>query len=567
MRRIVLGLVVATLALCAGLGAAVLRTPPAAIEAALRASVAADGELVVETRGEGSFVLFPKPRLRLEDVRISNARGRPIAVVRAVVATPRLGRLLMGRVELDELELKTPVVDAEAIDLRRVAERLKARAPGGAHLPQLRVRDAVVTWSGGRLDDLDAGAAWPRAGRPLSVTGAATFRGRRIEGSASLVDPLALAGDGRSGVKLRLTAAGARLAFEGVASGGADPRLEGGLGLRLASLRDAVTWFGSAAPALAAPLADVSLSGRATVDRAGVSVESAELVVDGATLVGAARFGARDGRPLIEATLDAGALDVTHYVDGFTPLFGSADGWSDAPLDARPFRAVDLDLRLSASAVTAGGFRLGPTAATVGIAGGALDLSVGEAMAYGGVARGRATIRPDGRTVAVKIGVTLSGVDSERALEAAAGATRLSGVVDGDLALEGAGGSIADIVAGLGGRASVRLVSDKAIGGFRAKALALFGLPGRLDVTSAEGSAILERGVARSDDLKLSGPLAALALAGEADLRTRRVALAGQLAPLSGADLRAPVRVYGPIADPKFRLGPPSPERRASAPE
>ncbi|GBD47155.1 AsmA family protein [Methylopila sp. Yamaguchi] len=566
MRRIVLGLAVVALALGAGLGAAAVRTPPGAIEAALRSGVAAGGDLVVEARGESSFVLFPKPRLRLEDVRVSDARGTPMAVVRAVVATPRIGALLMGRVELDELELKTPAIDAEAIDLKRAAALLKARPLGAAHPPRIRIRDAVVTWSGGRLDDLDAGAVWPRAGRPLSVTGAAVFRGRRVEALASIADPLALLSEGRSGAKLRLTAAGARLAFEGAATGGAAPRLEGGLGVRLASLRDMIAWVGSAAPALAAPLAEVSLTGSATVDGDGVAVTRAELVVDDATLVGAARFGARDGRPLIEATLDAGALDVTHYVDGFAPLFGSADVWSAAALDARPFRAVDLDLRLSAGAVTVGDFRLGATAATVGVADGVLDVGVGEAAAYGGVVRGGATIRPDGRTVSVKIGLTLSGVDSERALEAAAGGTRLSGVVDGDLALEGVGGSIAEIVASLNGRASARLASDRAIGGFRAKALALFGLPGRLDVTSAEGTAVIRRGVARSDDLKLSGPLASLALSGEADLTTRRLALAGQLAPLGGAPLRAPVRVEGPIADPRFRLGASSPEHRALAP-
>lgn len=564
MRRLVLGLAGLAVAVGVALGAVVARTPPGLIETELLSALRNGSGLTVAARRPATFALFPTPHVRLEDVTVFDAAGVAVMSARAVIATPRLKSLIAGAVEIDEITLKTPVLPVQGLDLKGIAATAVGRASAGGRLPTLRIADGVITWSGGRIDDVEAGVVWPRVGRSLSLTAAGAFNGAPVEVRLSIDDPADLVTGGRTGVKTKFSGGGARLAFEGVAdeSQGAQ-RLDGALRFRAGSLKDLARWFGGVTPALGAPLADVTLSGDATIDRTGVDVQRAELAIDGANYIGGTRFALKDGRPALEATLAARDLDLTHYVDGFSPTLADGGGWSAEPLDVRPFRALDLDLRLSADAVRLGSLRLGPTAATVGVANGALDIAVGEAAAYGGLLGGRVQIQPDGRTARVRLQIQGSGIGLVDALTDVTGAAPLSGALSAEATLEGRGASIAELVRGLDGRGSASLAGGT-IGGFRAKALTLLGYGSQLEIRSIDGTMTMTNGVARTGDLALGGDDAWLRLSGEADIFTRRMSLAGTLGAASGPGPTAPVRVDGAFLDPKLRLG--RPDRRSAAP-
>ncbi|MFD1331019.1 AsmA-like C-terminal region-containing protein, partial [Methylopila musalis] len=95
------------------------------------------------------------------------------------------------------------------------------------------------------------------------------------------------------------------------------------------------------------------------------------------------------------------------------------------------------------------------------------------------------------------------------------------------------------------------------------RALALLGLGGRIEVRTAEGSVTVAGGVARTEDLRLGGPSAELRLAGDANLTSGRLNLAGVLAVTDGGAI--PARVRGRIDDPKLRLDPLGSDRRSDA--
>lgn len=559
MRRIVLGLAGAAVALGVAGAALAVRASSAGLDATLLTALRAGSGLAIEARAT-RVTLWPTPRLRFDEVRVATAEGAPVARLKALVVKPALSSLLTGRASVTDVTLLSPVIQAEAVDLERLARAL-SEAEGGTP-PSLRVVDGEVRWARGRVSAIDAGFVLTRGGAQLAATGVARFRDRTVEGALTVDDVFAAARGARSDLRLRLEGDGLRIGFEGhAARTESGRRLEGELGLRARSLKEAAAWLGAPLPAVSAPLADVTLSGRGIADRTGLALDGAELALDGAQFDGAARFGRTpDGRPDVEATLDAEAIDLTPYLGVVSDE--PAGDWRRRAIDVRTLAALNLDLRLSARRLRAGALALGPTAATISVARGALDVVVGEASVYGGVVGGRLALEPYGAAARLRLSLKGAEVELGPLLRDATGRERLSGALSGEVAAEGQGATPGALLHSLSGRGSASLQGG-AVGGLRARALALLGLGGKIEVRTAEGSATVAGGVARTQDLRLGGPAAELRLSGEADLPSGRLNLTGALAVTDGATI--PARVRGRIDDPKLRLDPLGGERRSDA--
>ncbi|GLK75712.1 hypothetical protein GCM10008171_09660 [Methylopila jiangsuensis] len=558
MRRIVLGLAGAAVALGVAGAALAVRASSAGLDATLLTALRAGSGLALEAK-DARLTLWPTPRLRFDDVRVATAEGAPVARLKALVVKPAFMSLVTGRASVTDVTLLSPVIQAEAVDLERLARALSDAQRGTP--PSVRVVDGEVRWGKGQVSAIDAGFALTRGGQ-LAATGVARFRDRTVEGAMTVDDVFAAARGARSDLRLKLDGDGLRIAFEGHAvrtEGGR--RLEGELGLRARSLKEVAAWLGAPLPAVSAPLADVTLSGRGLIDRAGLALDGAELALDGAQFDGAARFGRTpDGRPDVEATLDAEAIDLTPYLGAVSD--SPSGDWRRRGIDVRTLAALNLDLRLSARRLRAAAITLGPTAATVSVAHGALDMVVGEASVYGGVVGGRLALEPYGAAARLRLSLRGAGVELGPLLRDAAGQERLSGELSGEFAAEGQGATPGAILRSLSGRGSASLQGG-AVGGLRARALALLGLGGKIEVRTAEGSATVSGGVARTGDLRLGGPSAELRLSGEADLPSGRLNLTGALAVTEGATI--PARVRGRIDDPKLRLDPLGADRRSDA--
>jgi AsmA protein len=343
------------------------------------------------------------------------------------------------------------------------------------------------------------------------------------------------------------------MTFDGVAEGAWAPQFRGAVALSATSLRDALRWLDAPAPRASSPLSDFRLAGHASLDRGGLSVSDAELDLDGGSFVGAGRVTAPGGRLTIEANLDAETLDLKPLARGLAPPVRRNGEWSVAPIDLSPLAGFDLDLRLSAEAVLMDKLRLGPTAATLTVAKGGLDLGVGEALAYGGTLRGRLTLQPDVAGARVAIQGSSSGVRLEKALKHLFDSgPPLSGALSSEAAVQGGGRSVAEIVGTLSGRSSARLTDGAIERMQRSRTLSLIGIPGRMEVAEADAEIVIERGVARTERLSIFGPDASFALSGEARLLDRRLDLVGVLRPAAGG-WSAPVRVDGPFASPRLR--------------
>lgn len=554
--RVAIGLGAAAVMLAAGAVATLDPRAPAA-DAGERLLQAAREEtgLTIEAAGPADISLFPSPRIRVRGVRVSRGGEPAFAVARELVGDISIRALLLGRTELSAVTLDAPDIALDRLPFAEGLAALKADAERPA-LPAIRVSGGRLTWRQQAIERVEAGLAWPQGGGPLAVSGVGRFKGRDVEATAQLADLQALVRDGASPFRLRLEGGGARTTFDGEAreavGAGRGLRLNGEIAARADQLGDALGWLGlSAAPKSAAW--SVSLAGRGVADASGLDIANAELDIAGENFLGAGRMTAMaDGAPALEATLDADSIDIDRYLAALAPDFGLAGGWSAASIDLSGLVGWSLDLRLSADEVRLGDHRIGPAAATVAIARGGLDVSLGEAAAYGGDLGGRLSLEPIGGLTRMRLQAAATDVAVEKALKAVSGTAPITGSLSGDLSVEGVGDSASDIVANLKGNAALRIVDGALLTIGRNRALALAGLGSRMEMTASEAHLLIDKGVAFTDDVSIVGPAAALNLGGVASLVDGEIAMKGVVRPAKAA-WTLPVTVEGQFSAPKLR--------------
>lgn len=565
MRRVAaIGLAAAAAALVAAACLVVARAPIDGADAAMLAALRDASGLRIEAEGRPAVTLFPTPRVTLEGVRISRGDEPAFASARRLTASPRIFALLAGRIEAREVTLVGAEIALDRVPLADfTSAALAAGARPGAY-PSIRLVDSRLQWGGRSFEKVDAALVWPSAGRALSASGFGLLGDRRVQATLALTDPSALSRGVSSPFRARIEGGGALLVFDGDASFAQGPRLSGDLSARATSLRETLRWLGAPAPRRSSPLTGFSLTGRASADHEGFAVSNAELNLEGGAFFGVGRLTLENGRPSIEATLDTDRLNLDPYVNGIAPaLRDDGGGWNPKPIDLKPVTGYDLDLRLSADEIRLGDLRLGETAATISVAHDSLDVAIGEAAAYEGSVGGRISLGRDRKGARISVEGALSGIDLHEALRRFVDRPVLTGTLTGELAVEGAGASMAAIIADLQGRAEAHLAGGKFNAGGKGRALTLAGLRGAMSVSAAQATISLERGVASTRDLSIVGEDATLALAGDARLVERDLKLQGTVRPPNGRWV-LPVRLEGSFASPKLRPALSAGEARAS---
>ena len=91
---------------------------------------------------------------------------------------------------------------------------------------------------------MDFQLAWPSISRSFGANGRFVWHDEPVDASLTLGDFLAALNGERSGVKLRLSGAPVKLAFDGTASDQPTLKIDGTLSVEAPSLRDALRWTG-----------------------------------------------------------------------------------------------------------------------------------------------------------------------------------------------------------------------------------------------------------------------------------------------------------------------------------
>jgi hypothetical protein len=348
------------------------------------------------------------------------------------------------------------------------------------------------------------------------------------------------------------------LSFDGRIGLGATLLMQGQADVVAPELRRTAGAFGLGVPE-GPGIGELRLRGRLDWQRSLVAFDKANFQLGASEATGTLSLRTDAARPAVAGTLDVKVLDATRFLDAWTAPTHSGFSWSRLGRFEDPFPladAIDLDLRLSAGKVQAGGLSSGPVAATVALRRGKLLADIAELELAGGSGRGQleADFGPTAPRYSMRL--QLQGIDASRLRTDRAARALLEGqaVVTADLKAEGA--SWAQVLRTIAGRVVVALPDGGTIG-LDGRQLRLprgageaawdDARAGSLGASQAEARLRIEQGIASLDDLAVRSSEGVIRAGGSINL----------------ADLKVDVRVVSEIETGSIQLASGGAERAA----
>jgi len=568
--------------------------PAASVRDAVDREIHAVTGLEPVLRGSISISLFPSGTVSFHNVLLGNdPNGQPAVVADELIAHLRYFPLLAGRIEIADVTLVRPTISVSFLPggesnwsglIQSLAHALEPDPGRTASFSEIGIHEGTVIVHneyGGkdltdRLEGVEFQLAWPSISRSFGANGRFVWHYEPIEASLTLSDFLAALSGDRSGLKVRLSGAPLKVAFDGAASYQPALKVEGTLSVDSPSLRDAMHWT-DASKLPFGGFGRFALRAQSTIGGGVVSLSSVNVELDGNTAEGALTL-ATDGHRAVQGTLAADALDLTPYVSGVRVLATNERNWNRLPISLDGLTDFDIDLRLSAASVKIAGAQLGRTAIAANMRGGKLDLAIGEAQAFGGTAKGSLGLVSTDGNAAVSSRMQFIDVDLASCLGQMFGVHKLEGRGNLALNLDGSGASVLALTSTLSGSASLT-AHGGALAGVNVeqwlRRLERRPLSGNGDFRSGRTpfdqltlNLKIVQGVVSVDDMHVDGPAVRIAAGGQALVPTRELDLKGVATLISSAtgnEFALPFIVQGQWDDPIMLPDPQSLIRRSGA--
>ncbi len=311
---------------------------------------------------------------------------------------------------------------------------------------------------------------------------------------------------------------------------------------------------------------------------AGVAFQKATLSVNG--VEGSGNGAVELGTPLkISSALHFKELDLARLA-GAPSAAPQAKAKSkasggpapDGPLDLSALRSIDASIKVDAEKLAYGRVVVGPVATSLKISEGIANLDIPDSPFYGGQVAASLTADGSGTEPSIAVKASISGASAAPLLTDLANFKHLEGALQTTFDIAGAGGTTSTLKRSLKGTAEVRF-SDGAIRGIDVADVYnnLVGLMSSgfkqndnkaTGFTELGASFAIENGVARTDDIKLVGPLVRMSGKGEANLPEDQLnfrldprvvaSLQGQGADIATEGIGVPVVIEGSFAAPRI---------------
>jgi AsmA protein len=248
------------------------------------------------------------------------------------------------------------------------------------------------------------------------------------------------------------------------------------------------------------------------------------------------------------------------------------------PIALDGFNDFNLDLRLSAASIKISNAQLGRTAVAANMRDGKLDLTIGEAQAFGGVAKGTLGLASADNGIAATSHMQFVDVDLADCLGEVFGMHRIEGRGNLAVNLDGSGNSVLAVTHSLNGTATLNAQSG-ALTGINVEQLLhrlerrpLSGngdfRSGRTPFDQLAVDLKIDQGTVSIDDMHINGPAVRLAVAGQASVPTRDLDLKGVATLVSTTttdEFDLPFVIQGPWDSPIMLPDPQSLIRRSGA--
>ncbi len=566
--------------------------PDASVRDAVKTEIHAVTGLDPLLGNDVSLSLFPSGTVRFRNVLLGDEHtGEPAVAADELTARLRYFPLLAGRIEIADVTLVRPTINVTfGADgqsnwsglITSLAHALQPNPDRTASFSEIGIQDGtVVVHDAGRnaterLENLEFQVAWPSISRSFGANGHFVWRNEPVEASLTLSDFLAALTGDRSGLKVRLSSAPLTLAFDGSASDQPTLKIEGTLGVESPSLRDAMRWTGEKKLPFGG-FGRFALRAQSDIGGGVASLSNVNVELDGNAAEGALTLST-DSHRLVQGTLAADALDLTPYVSGFQLLARNERNWNRMPLALDGINDMNLDLRLSAASIKISNAQLGRTAVAANMHDGKFDLTIGEAQAFGGVAKGTLGLAATNDGVGVASNMQFVNVDLESCLGQVFGLHKIEG--RGNLAVNvaGSGDSVLAVTHALNGTAVLN-ASSGALNGINIEQLLqrlerrpLSGngdfRSGRTPFDQLAINLKVEQGTVSINDMHIDGPSVRLEVTGQASVPTRDLDLRGVASLISTSsdnEFDLPFVVQGPWDDPIMLPDPQSLIRHSGA--
>ena len=570
-----------------------------------RAKDATGRELVIN--GAIGLTLFPTVALDVKDVTFANPPGaasKDMARLKRLLVAVKLMPLLRGSLEIDSFVLDEPVIALEIDKQGRgnwvfgtqapAASQGQARpAVGGGtmsgeiKLGEVRLKDGRLTYLDARTGEkqdvtaINATVDLPDLDHPLKVEGGAAWRGKALTLKLDVDKPRALMSGQAAGVALQLGGDPVKLGFKGQVAAAGQAKVQGDIDLAMPSVKGLAEWVGQPIDARPNTMGALAIAGKLDLQGAKTAFTGAKVSLDQIKGSGDIAVDTSGAKPHLAAKLALDKLDINPYLPPEAPAqksgaaapAGQAQaGWNEDPIDLSGLKAANADLDLTVGGLVVRKIEIGKGVIKAQLKDGKLTLDLAELALYQGAGQARVALDGSGQVPAMEARLTLSGVQAEPLLKAAADFERLSGTFATEAQVSSRGRSQKDMISALGGQGKIGF-TDGAIKGINLGAMIRNVANAFLDPKAQEtqktdfaelgGTYTIAQGIVRNTDLAMKSPLLRVEGKGTVDLPKKtvdyrvepKVAMTteGQGGQAQAAGLMVPVDVKGPWNDLSYR--------------
>ena len=563
------------------LGGMALLTPADKVRDAVKAELRNVTGLDLALRGDVSVSLFPTGSITFTNVALGDD-AQPALTADRVTARLRFFPLFVGRVEIADVALVQPQIIVEfnpdgSSNWSKLIERLAQALGPKANRAELVAPFSEIALDGGTIILRDASRgisetllgvklalAWPSISKTFAATGRVMWHGEPLDTTINLSDFAAALAGNRSGIKVRLQGAPIKFAFEGSMSVRPTLKIDGTVAADAVALRDTLRWVGLK-PLTGGGFGRFALKAKTAISSGTIALSAVNVELDGNSAEGVITF-ATAGRQTLQGTLAAEELDLTPYVSTIRLLTSNERDWSRIPIALDGLSGFDLDLRLSAARITLSRAKLNRTALAANLRGGSLTVTIGEAQAFGGIAKGSFVLAASEHGADLKSQMQFTDVDLESCLNELFNLRRIEGRGNVTIAVEATGNNVLGLTRTMNGTAQL-IGRQGAIVGLNVEQLLrrlerrpLSGTgdfrTGRTPFEKMTMNVKIAQGIATIENGLIEGPKVRLALGGQASIPGREFDLRGVAALVGSGPAGAPpafelpFMVQGPWEDP-----------------
>lgn len=357
---------------------------------------------------------------------------------------------------------------------------------------------------------------------------------------------------------------------------------EGTTDVQTYSLQGLLAWLGVDVPKQG--YGGAYVRGKLLGNDKSITLQNATFKVDNTTLIGSVRLLPLGTRPKVEALLRTDMMDLTPYTSqqnqikrsDINELFGKRKtavlAWSSSKIDVSFLNKFDATLQIGATRLKVQKHQIQDAKLGVKINAGLMTAQMNDFKVYGGTGSLNVSVNGSKASPSLKSKIDLSKINIKPLLENTNGIAWLSGVGNVSFDLTSAGGNQQEMVSALNGTGNIAL-ADGAIEGVNIPGMIRNLQVGKLsqpsgtpsektDFSELTASFTIDRGIVQNKDLNMKGPLLRLTGEGVLNLPAEQIDyglqpklvgdLAGQGGQVGLSGINIPIRVKGPMANPKF---------------